>query len=664
MTYNDDYKNWTLTLRILLVTFLILTFAGFFYVSKEDNNDKEYITYAAELRVLIEQFTRSATEAVVQAKANSFKFLQYRTNEFSTILEILSRGKQDSAGNDLLPPSALAIRDKELADLSRLWIGQKKNAETILGYQGQFLSLHSSVHEVEAAFQTIRLSNLDLIDVLSKRNNVPATEYALLSAQIVRATEIVQEVRDVMDTEVDNNVADLEKQFATRIEAFESGLQYLKTRYGSDVVYTTIMNIDKAFTVLKTRSVEIIGAAQMMNEINTAWQNINTNLPNFLQATVALEKAYSNAPSNRLINDRTIWILSIVTILLGVLLLLLANKENRKLQAEIKKLVHELKDLGTGNLAVHATGGLGVTGAVADAINYALNALRKLVLSINKTSEKVSNSALDVKKVAEELTQAINHQTGEIIQVSETANNMSVSINKVAESARKSAKAAEESVTIAHDGAVIVNDTIAGMERIREQIQKTEKRIKQLGESSQEIGEIVSLIDGIAEQTNLLSLNASIQAAMAGDVGLGFAVVADEVQQLAVKSSQATKEVSGLVKTIQTDTTRAIESMEQAIVEVVSGTKLAHNAGHALEKIETVSKNLATLIDTMSISADEQAVVASKISKMMGIIESIAAQTATGTETTSDSIGNLAKLAQELRSSVSEFKLPDAVYGT
>lgn len=663
MNYQINHKRWSFALRITLVCFLILTFIGFFYVNREDNNDKEYITYAAELRVLIEQFTRSANEAVVQAKPDAFKFLRYRTNEFSTILEILSRGKQDSSGRTLLPPSPLGIRDQELADLSRLWVDARKNAETILDNQGRFLNLHTGIVALESAIQTIRRGYLDLIDVLSKKSTIPGSEYAIITSQIVRIVEIGQEIREILDTEIDHDVADLEKQFATRVENFDKNLQIQKSKYSNEVIFATIMDIDKAFSVIKNRSPDVASAVQMMNEVNGALQAISSNLPNFLQATVALEKAYSNAPHNRWLNDKSILILSIITVLIGIALLLLVNMENRSLQSEIKKLVHELKDLGTGNLAVHATGGLGVTGSIAEAINYALNALRKLVQSINKTSEKVSHSALDVKQVAEALRKAIHNQTDEIIQVAETANTMSNSINKVAESARKSAKAAEDSVTIAHDGAVIVNDTIAGMERIREQIQKTEKRIKQLGESSQEIGEIVSLIGGISEQTNLLSLNASIQAAMAGDVGLGFAVVADEVQQLAVKSSLATKEVATLVKAIQTDTTRAIESMEEASLEAIEGAKLAHDAGKALEKIESVSKNLAELIDVMSVSAEEQVAVATKIAQMMGIIESIAEQTATGTETTSDSIGELAKLVQELRNSVSEFKLPEVRYG-
>jgi twitching motility protein PilJ len=400
-----------------------------------------------------------------------------------------------------------------------------------------------------------------------------------------------------------------------------------------------------------------------LDKVNAAWLAIYNMIPTFLEYTTDLEKAYSSNVSNRLINETTAFILGAITFLLLMALLYIMYNNNKKLESEIHQLVNELQDLGNGNLAVQATEGVGLTASIAEAVNYALKALRHLVHSINQTSEKVSVSAEDVKRIATDLNAAINHQSTEIVNVANSTTRMASSIDKVAQNAKKSAQVAENSVDIAHQGAIVVNNTIEGMERIRDQIRKTEKRIRRLGKSSQEIGEIVSLIDGISEQTNLLSLNASIQAAMAGEVGLGFAVVADEVQQLAVKSSQATKEVESLVKAIQSDTGHAVEAMEEAIAEVNAGSKLAQDAGFALDKFEKVSTNLSELIQGISQAADEQADVAGKISKMMEIIESIAGQTSKGTDVTAESISNLAALIQELRNSVAEFKLPTAQYG-
>jgi twitching motility protein PilJ len=258
------------------------------------------------------------------------------------------------------------------------------------------------------------------------------------------------------------------------------------------------------------------------------------------------------------------------------------------------------------------------------------------------------------------LADAAEHQAQEIAGASAAINEMAVSIDQVSSNASESTSVAERSVTIANKGAEVVQATINGMDNIREQIQETSKRIKRLGESSQEIGDIISLINDIADQTNILSLNAAIQASMAGDAGRGFAVVADEVQRLAERSAAATKQIEALVKTIQNDTNEAVISMEHTTAEVVRGARLAQDAGVALEEIETVSKNLADLIQNISNAARQQASSAGHISNTMNVIQEITSQTSAGTTATAKSIGNLAEMATKLRESVAGFKLPES----
>jgi twitching motility protein PilJ len=237
---------------------------------------------------------------------------------------------------------------------------------------------------------------------------------------------------------------------------------------------------------------------------------------------------------------------------------------------------------------------------------------------------------------------------------------MAQSIDQVSANAAESSAVAERSVEIANKGNEVVHNTIHGMDNIREQIQDTAKRIKRLGESSQEIGDIVSLIDDIADQTNILALNAAIQASMAGDAGRGFAVVADEVQRLAERSSAATRQIETLVRAIQADTNEAVISMEQTTTEVVRGARLAQDAGVALEEIEGVSKTLAALIQSISNAAQQQTTSAGQISLTMNVIQQITSQTSSGSTATAESIGNLAKMASQLRRSVSGFTLPAA----
>jgi twitching motility protein PilJ len=335
------------------------------------------------------------------------------------------------------------------------------------------------------------------------------------------------------------------------------------------------------------------------------------------------------------------------------------QKESQRTQEAILRLLDELIDLADGDLTISATVSEDFTGAIADSINFTVDQLRRLVSRINRTAVQVSQAAQSTQQTAYHLAEASNHQAQEIAGASAAINEMAVTIDQVSANASESALVAGKSVSIANNGAKLVQNTINGMDTIREQIQDTSKRIKRLGESSQEIGDIVSLINDIADQTNILALNAAIQASMAGDAGRGFAVVADEVQRLAERSAAATKQIGSLVKAIQSDTNEAVISMEQTTSEVVRGARLAQDAGVALEEIEGVSANLAELIQNISNAARQQASSAGHISNTMNAIQEITSQTTAGTGETANSIGNLADMAAELRQSVAGFTLPD-----
>ncbi len=333
------------------------------------------------------------------------------------------------------------------------------------------------------------------------------------------------------------------------------------------------------------------------------------------------------------------------------------QEENERNQMAILRLLDELGDLAEGDLTVNATVSEDFTGAIADSVNFAINQLRQLVLVINSTAERVSQSSDQTQLNAVELVEASEHQTQEIAGVSAAINEMAVSIDQVSNNATESAAVAQRSVAIAYNGAEVVQRSIEGMNVIRDQIQETSKRIKRLGESSQEIGDIVSLINDIADQTNVLALNAAIQASMAGEAGRGFAVVADEVQRLAERSANATKQIEMLVKTIQADTSEAVMSMESTTSEVVRGARLAKDAGEALEEVQNVSNTLADMIQNISNAAQQQAESAGYISSTMNIIQDITSQTSSGTMATARSVGELSEMAAALQTSVTGFKL-------
>ena len=333
-------------------------------------------------------------------------------------------------------------------------------------------------------------------------------------------------------------------------------------------------------------------------------------------------------------------------------------EQNERNQQAILRLLDELGSLADGDLTVEATVTEDITGAIADSINYAIEKLRELVATINETAIMVDSAAKQTENTAVHMARAADTQTREISAATESIVSMAGSIEEVSGNAERSSDVARHSVEGAHKGGEAVRRTIDGMNTIRETIQDTSKRIKRLGESSQEIGNIVELINDIAEQTNILALNASIQASMAGEAGRGFAVVADEVQRLAERSTNATKQIEVLVRTIQSDTNEAVVSMERSTTDVVGGALLAENAGAALDEIEQVSNQIASLVQNISGSAREQASSAADVTRRTTKLKEISDQTGRATTATAASISKLSELASQLRQTVAGFTLP------
>jgi twitching motility protein PilJ len=334
--------------------------------------------------------------------------------------------------------------------------------------------------------------------------------------------------------------------------------------------------------------------------------------------------------------------------------------ESDRNQQAILRLLDELSSLADGDLTVQATVTEDITGAIADSINYAVDALRGLVTTINQSAIQLDSAARQTQALAQHLAKSSGAQSKQIAAATETAGAVATATEEVSGNAERAADVARHSVDIAHKGGDAVRRTIDGMNAIRETIQDTSKRIKRLGESSQEIGNIVELINDIAEQTNILALNASIQASMAGEAGRGFAVVADEVQRLAERAANATKQIEVLVRTIQTDTNEAVVSMERSTTDVVGGALLAENAGAALEEIEQVSNQIASLVQNISASSRQQSSAVQNIARNMQVLKEISAQTADSTSATSAAIAKLAELSAGMRKAAAGFRLPGA----
>lgn len=334
-----------------------------------------------------------------------------------------------------------------------------------------------------------------------------------------------------------------------------------------------------------------------------------------------------------------------------------AELETRQQQA-IMRLLDEITGLANGDLRIEVTVTEQFTGAIADSINATVQTLRRLVGTIERTAVDLTAAAASTRAIAVRVQTASGQQSVEITDAAAAITATSTSLRTVAGRAETIALDADASVRTARSGAGTVGQTIHHMATLREQIQDTAKRIKRLGESSQEIGTIVEAINDIAEQTNTLALNASIEAARAGDAGRGFQQVAVEIQQLAEHASQSTRQIETRVKTIQADTNEAVTSMERSTAHVIAGAQSAEEAGQALTRIEAASLELARSIEGVAAAARGESAAATRIADTMLSIQQLALQTSDSATEASEAVGALNTLSGKLRESVAGFTLP------
>ncbi|HCF2628706.1 TPA: chemotaxis chemoreceptor PilJ [Pseudomonas aeruginosa] len=656
-------------LFIVLIVSIVLLFANFAYLNTQSNHDKQYIGHAGELRVLSQRIAKNATEAAA-GKGEAFKLLKDARNDFEKRWNILVNGDESTS----LPPSPEAVKP-QMDVVQQDWDGLRKNADSILASEQTVLSLHQVASTLAETIPQLQVEYEEVVDILLE-NGAPADQVAVAQRQSLLAERILGSVNKVLAG--DENSVQAADSFGRDASLFGRVLKGMQegnaamsiSKVTNAEAVDRLNEIAELFEFVSGSVDEILETSPDLFQVREAANNIFSVSQTLLDKASQLADGFENLAGGRSINLFAGYVLGALAsiILIGLVMVRETNRrlaetaeKNDRNQAAILRLLDEIADLADGDLTVAATVTEDFTGAIADSINYSIDQLRELVETINQTAVQVAAAAQETQSTAMHLAEASEHQAQEIAGASAAINEMAVSIDQVSANASESSAVAERSVAIANKGNEVVHNTITGMDNIREQIQDTSKRIKRLGESSQEIGDIVSLINDIADQTNILALNAVIQASMAGDAGRGFAVVADEVQRLAERSSAATKQIEALVKTIQTDTNEAVISMEQTTSEVVRGARLAQDAGVALEEIEKVSKTLAALIQNISNAARQQASSAGHISNTMNVIQEITSQTSAGTTATARSIGNLAKMASEMRNSVSGFKLPEGV---
>ena len=656
-------------LFIVLIVSIVLLFANFSYLNIQSDYDKEYISHAGELRVLSQRIAKNATEAAA-GKAEAFPLLKEARRDFESRWGYLIDGNEATglpAAPELVKPQVDAVQKD--------WDVLRQNADAILQSEQTVLSLHQVAVTLAETIPQLQVEYEEVVDILLQ-SGAPASQVSVAQRQSLLAERILGSVNKVLAGDDDSvQAADVfgrdASLFGRVLKAMIEGNSAMEiTKVSDPEALDRLAEISELFQFVSGSVDEILETSPELFQVRESANAIFVSSQTLLDKTSDLAGDFEALADGRYANTLAGYVLGALAlasiILIGLVMVRETNRrlastaeKNERNQTAILRLLDEIADLADGDLTVAATVTEDFTGAIADSINYSIDQLRDLVATINSTAVQVSAAAQETQATAMHLAEASEHQAQEIAGASAAINEMAVSIDQVSANAAESSAVAERSVAIANKGNEVVHNTITGMDNIREQIQDTSKRIKRLGESSQEIGDIVSLINDIADQTNILALNAAIQASMAGDAGRGFAVVADEVQRLAERSSSATKQIEALVKAIQTDTNEAVISMEQTTAEVVRGARLAQDAGVSLEEIEKVSKTLAALIQNISNAARQQASSAGHISNTMNVIQEITSQTSAGTTATAKSIGNLAKMASEMRKSVSGFTLPE-----
>jgi twitching motility protein PilJ len=657
-------------LTTALVALLLIDAAIVAIDARQGTFATAYIATVGKIRMLSQRLAKAAQQAS-QGNRDAFKQLRQSRDEFDTLMRVLSAGGT-APGGVALPPTSETARPA-LGELEREWRKTERNATTVIQEEKNLVALGQAVRAINAKNPALQ-ELADEIAALSAQQG-GSTRQNAITAQLMMLTQRMAKnantmlAEDVVDPEVAFLLGKDTNSYRDTLRGLLQGSDALRIARVSDPeLRGKLGELEVAFKDYESAVADILGNQQRLVNAKRATRDMFNDSETLLVGAERLEAAYQEELAARQVNFVA---LGMVSVLAFLVLLLIgkvylddsrrraeeSERQSRSNQEAILRLLDEIGNLASGDLTVRAKVTEEVTGAIADSINYTIDELRRLVTGITAAAGEVTTATQQAQSVTGQLLQAAQKQSTEIQGTGRAVAQMTQTMAEVSKSATESAKVAEVSLNAAEKGALAVQNAIRGMNDIREQIQETSKRIKRLGESSQEIGEIVQLISDITEQTNVLALNAAIQAASAGEAGRGFTVVAEEVQRLAERSAEATKHISAIVKSIQRDTQDAVEAMERSTQGVVQGTRTADEADQALREIGQVSNRLAELIGSISNATQQQAESATKVAANMKAILAITQLTTEGTKQTAASAARLTALADGLKSSVSGFKL-------
>jgi methyl-accepting chemotaxis protein len=508
------------------------------------------------------------------------------------------------------------------------------------------------IHEMRDAdalmYNAMTVPISDLGDIRSDIQGTAANVYALLLSTNPQEDQKLVDKIDQMGGQIDQNMNQFEKTIIAQ-SIRDAFADFVGCRKEYLPKLNRILELAKANKKQEAYAYAKAEAAPVRQKMAAALEKLVA-----LKEGRAKETVENNAAMASSATTTTFVVLGIgiaLALAMGVTLA-------RVIGGPVKTLAEQAGIIASGDLTVKVEhDSSDEIGQLAEAFKQMVNSLRETLTQVGEASSAVASASNEISSSTEQMAAGAQEQTSQAGEVASAVEEMTKTIVENSKNASSTADTAKDARVAAEQGGTVVEETVTGMKRIAEVVKQSAGTVQELGKSSDQIGEIIGVIDDIADQTNLLALNAAIEAARAGEQGRGFAVVADEVRKLAERTSKATKEIAGMIRKIQGETKGAVASMEEGTKQVDEGIKLADRAGNSLHVIVDISQKVTDMVAQIAAASEEQSSASEQISKNVEAISAVTGETAQGVQQIARAAEDLNRLTENMQQIIGRFRL-------